>query len=195
MNEDIPSDLEGIVSAWRSGSRTITQLAEAIGMSRSGAHARLVRCRRLGLIPATPGRGRALGRRGNRSSRLARITPSAFHRGVWRLLSEPAEVVHRGRVVGTFTPAGTAPPPVTESDLHRLRVKPYVLGEDLRADVLRALTDAAAALVELEELRGVRAGDHRRLSEHHRRRAALLLATRGPEPGTTQPMQTEGEQD
>ena len=187
----VPPEFESLVSAWRGGARTVSQLAEAIGMSRSGTHARLVRSRRLGLIPPTPRRGRDLRLPRAEPSRLAQITPSSFHRGVWRFLTEPAEVVHRGAVIGTFVPAGTPPPAVTPSNLHRLRVVPYALDDDLRTDVLRALTDAAAALVELEELRGVRPGDHRRLGEYHSRRAAFLLATKGAAPDHTEPHQTE----
>jgi hypothetical protein len=187
----IPPELEPLVSAWRAGARTVSQLADAIGMSRAGAHGRLLRARRLGIIPPAPRRGRDLRLPSAGPSRLARISPSAFHRGVWRFLTAgvPAEVIHRGVVIGTFTPAGTPAPAITPSDLGRLRVAPYELSPDLRVDVLRALSDVAAALVEIEELRGVRPGNHRRLTEFHRRQAAYLLAL-GRDADHTEPHQT-----
>ena len=54
MTTTIPPKLLEVREAWNAGARTVTQLAAALGLSRSGTHARLIRARRAGLIPDRP---------------------------------------------------------------------------------------------------------------------------------------------
>lgn len=93
----------------------------------------------------------------------AGISLTALRRRGWLLeLDDPVPIVHRGRVLGILSPMSDVAP-IDPLDHDRAPVVPYQLANDIRVDLLRALTDAAALAVEL------RPADCRRIATWHAR--------------------------
>lgn len=178
--------LRATLAAYEDGATTSRDVAARLGISVSAAGERLMRLRRLHLIPQ-PLQARdsivaaiaeGLDPRG---PTLRTVSLSAISRGRWRLLTEPTLVVHDGVVVAEWVPANapviSAPPVATEDDNDD--------AEPIRLELARLALEVAEAKAEVEGLSDLVYPTHRvrrsrRQQELGRRRARYAALRKGP---------------